>query len=152
MPVNDAIYLVAAHLRDLNLQKLNSLLKPEEHFTSEDFDEFPLFPYWKHARKAVEEDEYGAGVWFEHSKDEFAEASRTIQRLTWELTHAKTLVAILEDPSVPDGSVISIPPSHDVDPAIRALEARKAKTQCRETDEIPSDSVLALIGVARVED
>jgi len=104
------------------------------------------------ARKAVEEDEYGAEVWFEHSKDEFAEASRTIQRLTWELTHAKTFVAILEDPSVPDGSVISIPPSHDVDPAIRALEARKAKTQRRETDEIPSDSVLAMIGVARVED
>ncbi|MCG8022960.1 MAG: hypothetical protein JAZ02_03095 [Candidatus Thiodiazotropha endolucinida] len=104
------------------------------------------------ARKAVEEDEYGAEVWFEHSKKEFAEASRTIQRLTWELTHAKTFVAILEDPSVPDGSVISIPPSHDVDPAIRALEAREANTQRRETDEIPSDSVLALIGVARVED
>ncbi|MBT3092194.1 MAG: hypothetical protein KME58_04720 [Candidatus Thiodiazotropha sp. (ex Lucina pensylvanica)] len=28
MPINDAIYLVAAHLRDLNLQKLNSMLDP----------------------------------------------------------------------------------------------------------------------------
>ena len=104
------------------------------------------------ARAAVEEDEYGAEAWFERSKDEFTEASRTIQRLTWELIHAKTFVAILEDSSVPDGSVISIPPSHDVDPAIRALEARKANTRRREADEIASDSVLALIGVARVED
>jgi len=55
MPVNDAIYLVAAHLRDLNLQKLNSLLKPGEHFTSKDFDEFPLFPYWKRVRDSVGE-------------------------------------------------------------------------------------------------
>ena len=104
------------------------------------------------ARAAVEEDEYGAEAWFKRSKDEFAEASRTIQRLTWELTHANTFVAVLEDPSVPDGSVISIPPSHDVDPAIRALEAWKADTQRREADQVSSDSVLALIGVGRVAD
>ena len=55
MPVNDSIYLVAAHLRDLNFQKLNSLLAPGEQFTSKEFGEFPLFPYWKRVRDLVGE-------------------------------------------------------------------------------------------------
>ncbi|MEW8419010.1 MAG: site-specific integrase [Candidatus Thiodiazotropha endolucinida] len=54
IPVNDAIYLVAAHLRDLNFQKLNSLVMPGEQFTRKEFEEFPLFPYWKRVRDLVD--------------------------------------------------------------------------------------------------
>ncbi len=55
MAVNDAIYLVAAHLRDANFEKLNALLAPEERFSIKEFCDFPLFSSWKRVHEVAGE-------------------------------------------------------------------------------------------------
>jgi hypothetical protein len=103
------------------------------------------------AQEAFEREEYGADEWLKRYRSDHAQASKTIQKLSWELAHAKTFVAVMEDPSVPDGSIIAIPAGHDVDPAVRALLAKDKDVKRPQIDESPQASILSMIGVSRVE-
>ncbi|PKN12711.1 MAG: hypothetical protein CVU69_04940 [Deltaproteobacteria bacterium HGW-Deltaproteobacteria-4] len=55
-------------------------------------------------------------------------ADRWVTHLGWKLAHISTQIKRLEDPNVPDGAVLLIPPAHDPSPVKRALEARGHNT------------------------
>jgi len=51
-------------------------------------------------------------------------ADRWVTYLGWKLAHISTQIRLMEAPSVPEGTVLWIPPEHDPSPVKRALEAR----------------------------
>ncbi|MBB3231983.1 hypothetical protein [Halomonas stenophila] len=102
------------------------------------------------SKQAVEEEWHGADRWGEKYRQDFNEVSKKIQELTVGLTTAETVVRIMEDPSVPDGAVVSIPPEHDPDPVERALNSHGVDSEPRDEDLIASDSILSLVGISHV--
>ncbi|MCE9666136.1 hypothetical protein LY622_22155 [Halomonas sp. M5N1S17] len=105
---------------------------------------------FERAKKAVESEVHGADIWEEKHRQDFQEVSKKIQELAVGLTTAETVVRILEDESVPDGAIVSIPPEHDPDPVERVLISRGVDREPRDQDIIGSDSILSLIGISNV--
>lgn len=62
-----------------------------------------------------------------NGKDVFG-ADRWVTHHGWKLGHIRTLIAIMKDESLPEGTVIQIPVEHDPSPTRRALEDKKMVT------------------------
>jgi hypothetical protein len=101
------------------------------------------------ARDAVAEEYYGSSKWLERHQGDFAEVAKKIQELTLKLSTTETVVQILEDPTVPEGAVISVPSEFDPDPVERALISQGASTGVRDEDLTDKDDVFELVGIPR---
>lgn len=102
------------------------------------------------SRQAVGEEWHGADQWNDKYLYDLGEASKKIQELTINLTTTETVVRIMEDSSVPNGAIVSIPPEYDPDPVERALNSHGIDSNIKAQDTIASDSILNLVGISHV--
>ncbi|MCT8869576.1 hypothetical protein [Shewanella xiamenensis] len=66
-----------------------------------------------------------------NGKDVFG-ADRWVTHHGWKLGHIRTLIAIMKDESLPEGTIVKIPVEHDPSPTRRALEDKKMVTDLEE--------------------
>lgn len=65
-------------------------------------------------------------------------ADRWVTHLGWKLGHIRTLITLMKDEKLPQGTVIKIPSEHDPSPTRRALEDKKMITDLEEQKSDPA--------------
>jgi hypothetical protein len=77
------------------------------------------------ALEALTADSYEKAV--EAAGDNTFGADRWVTHLHWKLAHLRTIIQIMENPSMDDGIIIRIPPQHDPSDVSQALASKELK-------------------------